>query len=151
MQRPDDWQIRLIQLLAVIGMFIAYFLLLFHSGALVGVCEPSGWDDCGQVSGPGAPYSSIGPIPVALLGLVGYISMFLAVWLKDWLSLLDEYLPEIMVGLTGLALLFSAYLTGLEIFVIHAFCRYCIISAVIVLIQFVLALSYLRSVNQASE
>lgn len=151
MQKPDDWQLRLIQLLAVFGMFIAYFLLLFHNGALVGVCEPSGWDDCGQVSGPGAPYSSIGPIPVALLGLLGYIAMFMAVWLKDWVNLLEEYIPEIMIGLTGLALLFSAYLTALELFVIHAICRYCVISAVIVLIQFILAVSYLRSVNQASE
>jgi len=151
MQRPDDWQLRLIQLLAVFGMFVAYFLLLFHRGDLIGVCEPGGFEDCGQVSGPGAPYSAIGPIPVALIGLLGYIVIFMAVWLKDWIALLDDYLPEIMVGLTGLAFLFTMYLTALEIFVIHAVCRYCLISAGIITIQLILSISYIRSINRAAE
>ena len=151
MQKPDDWQIRFIQLLAVVGMFVAYFLLLFHRGDLIGVCEPGGFEDCGQVSGPGAPYSAIGPIPVALIGLTGYIVMFLAVWLKDWITALDDYLPEIMVGLTGLAFVFTLYLTSLELFVIHAVCRYCLISAGIVTIQLVLAISYIRSANRAVD
>ncbi|MCB8982546.1 MAG: vitamin K epoxide reductase family protein [Ardenticatenaceae bacterium] len=151
MQRPDDWQLRLIQLLAVFGMFVAYFLLLFHRGDLIGVCEPGGFEDCGQVSGPGAPYSAIGPIPVALIGLVGYIVIFLAVWLKDWIAALDDYMPEIMVGLTGLAFVFTLYLTSLELFIIHAVCRYCLISAGIVTLQLILAIFYMRHVNSASD
>ncbi|MCA9969881.1 MAG: vitamin K epoxide reductase family protein [Anaerolineales bacterium] len=146
--RTDDWQIRIIQLLSVAGILVAYFLYLFHEGSLIGVCTASGWDDCGQVSGPDAPYASVGPIPVALIGLIGYVVIFLLTWLRDWWPLLDEYLPELMVGITGLALLFTAWLTGLEIFVIHAFCRYCLVSAAFVLVMFVLSLSYLRSVNR---
>ncbi|MFO7539165.1 MAG: vitamin K epoxide reductase family protein [Chloroflexota bacterium] len=140
-----DWQLRLIQLLAVPGLIVAYYLLLFHEGQLVIVCS-GGWDDCGAVSGPDAPYSSVGPIPVALIGMAGYGLIFMLVWLRDWLPLLDDTLPEIMVSITGLALLFSLWLTGLELFVIHAFCRYCVVSAVIILVMFVLALSYLRGV-----
>jgi vitamin-K-epoxide reductase (warfarin-sensitive) len=139
-----DWQLRLIQLLAVPGLIVAYYLLLFHEGQLVIVCS-GGWDDCGAVSGPDAPYSSVGPIPVALIGMAGYGLIFMLVWLRDWLPLLDDTLPEIMVSITGLALLFSLWLTGLELFVIHAFCRYCVVSAVIILIMFVLAVSYLRT------
>jgi uncharacterized membrane protein len=151
MQRPDDWQLRLIQLLAVVGMFIAYFLLLFHRGDLIGVCEPGGFEDCGRVSGPGAPYSTVGPIPVALIGLLGYIAMFMVVWLKDWVSVVDDYAPEILVGFTGLGFLFSMYLTALEAFVIHAYCRYCLISAGIIIVQLILAISYMRSVNRATD
>ncbi len=142
---------RLIQLLAVPGMIIAFYLLLYHTGDLINVCKPSGWDDCGKVSGPGAPYSAIGPIPVALIGLIGYAAVFLLAWLKDWIPWLEEYSPELMVGLTGIAFLFSLGLTALEIFVIHAICRFCVISAVIVTIMFVLSITYLSRVNQADE
>ena len=50
-----------------------------------------------------------------------------------------------MVGLTGLAFLFTLGLTALEIFVIHAICRFCVVSAVIITIMFILSISYLRS------
>ena len=147
--RTEDWQIRIIQLLSVAGLLIAYFLYLFHEGNLIGVCTPSGWDDCGQVSGPDAPYSSVGPIPVALIGLIGCAFIYLVTWLRDWWPLLDEYLPELLVGTTTLAFLFTLWLTGLEVFVIHAICRYCVISAVFVTIQFALSIHYLREVNRA--
>lgn len=146
-----DWQIKIIQLLSVVGIVIAYFLYLYHEGSLIGVCTPSSWDDCGQVSGPGAPYASVGPIPVALIGMIGYIAIFGLTWLRDWLPLLDEYVPELMLGMTGLAFLFSLWLTVLEIFVIHAVCRYCVISAIIVTVMFVLSISYLRSVNHSAD
>jgi uncharacterized membrane protein len=68
--------------------------------------------------------------------------------LQDWWALVDDYIPEIMVGLTGLAFLFSLGLTSLELFVIHAICRYCIISAVLVTVMFVLSIAYLRGAGQ---
>lgn len=149
--RTEYWQIRIIQILAVAGMMVAYFLYLFHEGKLIGVCTPSAWDDCGQVSGPDAPYSAIGPIPVALIGLVGYVFIYLLTWLRDWLPVVDDYLPELLVGVTGLAFLFSLGLTALEVFVIHAICRYCVVSAVFVTIMFVLSISYLRQSNRTAD
>lgn len=145
---PDDWQVRVIQLLAVPGVILAFYLLLFHEGKLIEVCTPSGWDDCGKVSGPDAPYSAIGPVPVALIGLIGYAALFLVAWLKDWLAVVEDYLPELLVGLTAVAFLFSLGLTGLELFVIHAICRFCVVSAVIITVMFVLALSYMRQVSR---
>lgn len=148
--RVADWQVRIIQLLAVPGLLIAYYLWLFHNGNLVGVCAPSGWDDCGLVSGPDAPFSSLGPVPVAAIGFAGYAIIFALIWLRSWIDAIDDYLPELLVGITLLALLFTLYLTGLELFVIHAFCRYCIVSAAIVIIMFTLAVSYLREMNTAA-
>ncbi|RMG94652.1 MAG: vitamin K epoxide reductase family protein [Chloroflexi bacterium] len=144
MTRPADWQIRLIQLLAVPGLLVSFYLLLYHNGVLVAACGTGGWDDCGVVSGPDALYSAIGPVPVALVGLLGYALIFLLAWLSDWLDVVAEYMPELMLGVTGIALVVTLVLTGLELFVIHAFCRYCVVSAVIVVLMFVLAVSYLR-------
>jgi uncharacterized membrane protein len=145
MNLPDKWQALVIQLLAVPGMLLAYYLLLYHNGVLFTSCTVNEIFDCGQVSGPGAPYSSIGPIPVALIGLIGYATIFLVVWLGNWSDLIDDYLPELLIGLTGLAFIFTLGLTMLEIFVIHAICQFCLYSAIIVLIIFLLALSLVIS------
>ncbi len=98
MTLPKDWQVRLIQLLAVPGMLTAYYLYLYHSGSLFTTCTVNDFFDCGQVSGPGSPYASIGPIPVALIGLLGYAAIFLVVWLRDWLKPIAENLPELIIG-----------------------------------------------------
>ncbi|MCC6602346.1 MAG: vitamin K epoxide reductase family protein [Anaerolineae bacterium] len=143
----QEWQLRLIQLLSVPGMMLAFYLYLFHEGVLVVGCKVGSFWDCGQVSGPGAAYASIGPVPVAFIGLAGYAVIFMLTWLQDWDFPLMDYLPELMVAVTGFALLFSLGLTGLEFFVIRAFCQYCVVSAVLVLILFGLSLSYLRSAN----
>lgn len=149
--RVADWHIRIIQLLAVPGLLISFYLWLFHNGNLVAVCAPSGWDDCGLVSGPDAPFSSVGPVPVAAIGFAGYAVIFGLIWVREWIGLVEAFLPEMLVGVTTVALLFTLYLTGLELFVIHAFCRYCVVSGIIVLIMFLLSLVYLREQNTADE
>ena len=147
----DKWQVRLIQLLAVPGLLVAFYLLLFHNGVLFTTCKAGTWEDCGLVSGPNAPYASIGPIPVALIGLVGYAVIFLLTWLPAWSATIDRYLPQLLLIVIGLALLFTAGLTALEMFVIHAICRYCLVSAGIILAMFLLALSYYRQANRAAR
>jgi len=144
--RATAWQPRLIQLLAVPGLVLAFYLWLFHAGQLnAAACGPTGWDDCGAVSGPGAAYAAVGPIPVAAIGFGGYALIFLLVWLADFVSAIEDYLPELLAGATALALLFTLYLTGLELIVLHAVCRYCLVSAAIVVAMFLVAASYLRA------
>jgi uncharacterized membrane protein len=140
----ESWPVKLIQILAIPGLLLSYYLLLYHNGDLIAVCSGSGWDDCGKVSGPDAPYSTIGSVPVALIGLLGYAAIFLVTWLPTFWPALDDYLPEVLVALTGLGFLFSLFLTGLELFVIRSLCRYCVISALIMTAMFVLAIVLLR-------
>jgi len=143
--RTRNWQIRLIQLLTIPGILTAYYLWLYHEGSLFSACTINSVFDCGQVSGPGARYASIGPIPVAMIGLVGYIFIFFLVWLKEWLPVVEENIAELIIGTTGLAFLFTLWLTGLEFFSLGAFCQYCLYSAAIVTVMFGLSISYLRS------
>jgi uncharacterized membrane protein len=149
--RTDDWQIRLIQLLAVPGLLLAYYLWLYHEGQIISSCTVTDFFDCGRVSGPTAPYASLGPIPVALIGLTGYAAIFLAIWLADFITVLDDYLPEIVLGFTAIALLFTLFLKSLEIFVIGVICQYCLYSAIIVVIMFILALSNLISIKRMAQ
>lgn len=140
-----DWQLRVIQLLAVGGMFVAYFLLLYHEGIISSACGVNDWSNCDAVSGPDAAFSSIGPIPVAALGLLGYLTIFLVAWARDVVPGLRRYTRELLMGLASFALLFTLALTALEAFVLRAWCQYCLLSAAIVLAIFILAISYLRA------
>ncbi len=145
----SEWQLRIIQLLSVPGMVLAYYLWLFHDSKVFPSCTISELWDCGQVSGPSGQFSSLGGVPVALIGLLGYAAIFLLIWLKDWFPALDDNMPELMTIVTGMAFGFTLFLTGLEAFVIHAFCQYCIVSGGIVTIMFVLSLLFLRSSRKA--
>lgn len=149
--RTYRWQIRIIQLLAVPGLLLSYYLWLYHAGYIQSNCTVTDFFDCGRVSGPTAQYSSLGSIPVALIGLAGYGAIFLAIWLAEFVPLLDLHLPKIVLTLTGIALLFTLFLKSLEFFVISAVCQYCLYSAVIVGIMFGLALSSVLSTRRISK
>lgn len=136
-----DWPLRVIQLLAVPGVLISYYLLLYHQELVSYVCEADSYFDCSRVSGPTSPYSSIGGIPVAIFGLIGYAAIFLAVWLRPFVSQIAKYDAELVLGLTGIGMFFTLYLKGLELFVIHAMCEYCLYSAILMLTMFTLSIT----------
>src|SRR5260221_8380034 len=61
------------------------------------------------------------------------------------MSIQDRYadspaMSKLLALITGIGFVFSAWLTSLELFVIHAICQWCVISAIIVTSCFVVAL-----------
>lgn len=91
---------------------------------------------CGEVQS--SPYAILfGFLPIALLGVIGYIGILLA-WLgKKWLPL--KYKNFINMGMWGLGffgIIFSIYLTYLEVFVLRATCSWCILAAVFMIMLF---------------
>jgi uncharacterized membrane protein len=147
----QHWQPRIILLLSVVGIVIAFYLKLYHDGVLFLTCEVDGIFDCGQVSGTYGEYSTLFGIPVATIGLLGYITIFGVIWLQDWLPLVKRQLPLILLVLISVALAFSAYLSALEAFVIGAWCQYCLYSAAIIIVMFLLTVSYWRSTRRDSN
>lgn len=72
-------------------------------------------------------YSTIGGVPVSLLGVLGYVAMAAALLLPLGRRAKWRLLFWLSVAAVG----FSAYLTYLELFVIEAICSWCVASAVI--------------------
>ena len=70
-------------------------------------------------------YATIFGVPVAVVGLVGYSGLLFSASLRGEVGV---YLG-LLVSLVGT--LFSAYLTYLELFVIHAICEWCVASAAV--------------------
>ena len=108
--------------LALIGLGVAGYLTYIHYEGIKPVCGLGG--DCEKVQT--SEWAYLAGVPVALLGLIGYV-----VILATLFSEREEALVAgALVALVGFG--FSAYLTYRELFTIDAICPWCVASAVIV-------------------
>ncbi len=82
-------------------------------------------------------YSSMGDVPVSLLGVLGYAAM--AAVSVSRLGRRTKW--NLLFWLSAAAVGFSAYLTYLELFIIEALCSWCVASAAIAAALFLLAAS----------
>ena len=113
--------------LAVIGLGVASYLTYVHYagfGALVCVGGHGGRSSCETVQS--SVWSKVGGVPVAVLGLIGYVGILGSLVIPD-----GEGSRLATLGLTLMGFAFSAYLTYRELFSIHAICEWCVSSAVI--------------------
>jgi uncharacterized membrane protein len=92
----------------------------------------AGFHSCNAVAE--SSYSHMGLIPVAFLGLLGYVAILAVA--AFWLRVGDRWGDWPLLLIWGMALggaAYSAYLTYLELFVIDAVCIWCVAQAVIML------------------
>jgi len=123
-------------LLAFLGAMDALYLWIYKISNNDKMCLGSG--DCATVNY--SPYSEIYGIPVALLGLLAYLAILAILFLEPSWKLLEKIGVYAVFGLSLVGVLFSAYLTFLEFYVINAVCPFCIISAIVILIIFILSI-----------
>lgn len=128
-----------IALLSLVGLLVAAYLYLYQTGRIGTLACGSGGCEAVQAS----RYSHFLGLEVSLIGLGGYAVLLVA-------ALGGGSGPgaaRLLALLGGIGVLFTAYLTWLELFVIHAVCRWCLGSAVIITAIFVLALLELRALR----
>jgi uncharacterized membrane protein len=130
------------RLLSLAGMGISAYLTWTHLANQSVACGQS--QDCDIVQQ--SIYSEIAGIPVALFGLIAYAVLFVLTLLRGrvpdpW----DDYVPLAVFGISLIGMLYSAYLTYLELFVIYAICRWCVSSAIIITAIFALSLPDLKA------
>jgi uncharacterized membrane protein len=118
-----------IALLALIGFFIALYLWLYKIGAIGVLKCGSGACEAVQTS----RWADLLGVPVALFGVVGYAVLFLVALVGAQPAFAMRRAPTVLLAvLASGGLLFTLYLTYLELAVIHAICRWCVGSAVII-------------------
>lgn len=123
--------------LALAGFFVALYLTLFKLGVIgqlacgVGSCDTVNLSAWGSFLG----------LPVAAWGMGYYALLFAVAFAGEHDRWMDHpMLPRLILLLAGWGLIFSGYLTYLELFVIHAICMWCVISALIVVMILALAI-----------
>lgn len=116
---------------AFLGLADATYLTVLHYARIVVPCAASG-NPCEAVQT--SIYSHIFGVPVSLLGAVGYLLILVALFLRDGH---DTRLAALGVALFGIV--FSGYLTYREAFTLHEYCEWCLGSAFLMLLTFLLA------------
>ena len=132
-----------IALLALVGLFVALYLWLHalgYGGAIK--CGASGGCETVQTS----QWAVFLGLPVAFYGVVGYVVVLVValVALRP-AALAQRPWNVLLAGLATVGVLFTAYLTYLELFVIQAICRWCVGSAIIITLIWIVSLLSLRS------
>jgi uncharacterized membrane protein len=130
-----------IALLALVGFFVALYLWLHALG--IGGALKCGTGGCETVQT--SRWAVLLGVPVAFYGVVGYFAMLVvAILALRPAALAQRQWSLVLVGLATVGVVFTAYLTYVELFVLHAICRWCVGSAVIITLTWIIALAALR-------
>lgn len=116
--------------LAILGIIVSSLALREHYREYGdSPCSINERWDCGVVNH--SPYAMLGPIPVAAVGILGYIFMVALAFLRSYRLLL-------VPAFAGLA--FSLYLAHVERDILGVWCIYCVISLGIISLMSLLTL-----------
>lgn len=127
---------RLMIVLAGVGLAVATYLTVVHYVGFSALACTGGGAHSSCQTVQSSQWSELAGIPVALLGLIGYIGILGSLLVRD-----REATRLATLGLTTIGFGFSAYLTYREAASIHAYCEWCLSSAVIMTILFLCAVS----------
>lgn len=130
-----------IVLLALVGLLVATYLWLYKIGVLGELRCGTGSCEYVQTS----RYAELLGVPVALYGVAGYATLLivgLAALQPGWAA--DRRVGVLLAALATVGFGFTLYLTAIELFVLHAICRWCVASAVIMTVTWVLSVADLR-------
>ena len=123
-------------LIALVGVFIATYLTLYKLGVIGTLACGTGSCETVQLS----RWGTFLGLPVAAWGVGFYVLVLVLALLglqERWEQSRGIALALVLV--TGWGVVFSAWLTYLELGVIRAICRYCVASACLTIALFVLA------------
>jgi uncharacterized membrane protein len=146
--QPDKTALPLLwatAILTILGAADSLYLLIYKLTGNSRMCLGNG--GCHNVNF--SSYSEIYGIPVSLFGIAAYLAILSILFLEGHLKIAKENGPLAIFGISLGGVAFSAYLTYLEIYIIDAICPFCVASAVIIILIFILAI--IRLVKQTSN
>ena len=117
-----------IALLALVGILISAYMTAYKLGMLGSIMCGTGGCETVQNS----PWSVFLGVPVPVIGLIGYGTLFGTALLGVQPRFEDDRrVPLVLIAGAVIGAAFSVYLTWLEVSVIHAWCRWCVVSAIL--------------------
>ena len=137
-----------IALLSLGGVFLAAYLTLYKLGLIEQLACGTGSCEVVQSS----RWSRLWGQPVALWGTLFYLGMFAASVAGSFGNLVESRRVSVaMTLMSGWGVLFSGWLTYVEIARLHAICRYCVASAALVVVLFALSAADLRGIPAGAD
>jgi uncharacterized membrane protein len=118
---------------ALDSTYLTWIKLTHNEAQCVG-----GLGDCFTVNT--SKYSEIYGIPIAVIGLLAYLAIIAILILEPRIEFFKDNGPLMVFGLSLIGVIYSAFLTYLEAAVIHAWCPYCVLSAIAITVIFIVSL-----------
>lgn len=133
-KKPSKWLIYAIIAISFIGFLDASYLTINHyRGTNVG-CSLTG--GCEKVLT--SEYALIFNIPVALIGALFYLTVFILALI--YTDLKKPLIIKILAVITALAFLSTLRFVYIQLFVLKSICQYCMLSAITSTLLFILSL-----------
>ena len=123
--------------LSLVGLFISLYLLwVYTSPSRPLVCLTGGCDTVRA-----SRYAHVMGYPMPIFGALMYAAVALLLFAEPLMaSWTVRGIRFLVLAILSVAFLFSVYLTGLEAFVIHAWCEWCVTSAIVITLMLALAI-----------
>jgi vitamin-K-epoxide reductase (warfarin-sensitive) len=122
----------LLLLLALAGVIDSSLALKIHYDTGTEPCSINEHWDCGIVNH--SPFSEIHHVPVAAIGILGYLVLAVLALARR---------PLLLLLASGVGLAFAIHLSGIEKNVLEVWCLYCVISQAIIALITLLSLAWL--------
>ncbi|OGY29156.1 MAG: hypothetical protein A3F35_03140 [Candidatus Woykebacteria bacterium RIFCSPHIGHO2_12_FULL_45_10] len=137
---------RIIFFLTLSGLAISFYLLYTYTASSPIVCLNSG---CETVRA--SPYAYFFGVPLPAFGALMYVGIFVLSFLRTTLSKNQSgKIAKAILSFSFVGVAISAYLTYLEAFKIHAYCLWCVSSAVVISLIFLVSLFEVRRLDANS-
>ena len=130
-----------IAVLSLVGLMVSTYLSMYKLGYLGEIQCTIGGCETVQTS----VYADLLGLPVSVWGMGAYITLLalaMAGLQPRWQG--ARWVALGLFGVSAVGVAFSGYLTYLEAFVIHAWCQWCVVSAILVTLIFLLSIPGLR-------
>ncbi|MBE9524635.1 MAG: vitamin K epoxide reductase family protein [Chloroflexi bacterium] len=126
-------------ILVIVGLIDSVYLAWLKFANATAACGNIG--DCESVNS--SPYAEVAGIPIALFGAGAYFIMLLLLILEPRNKFWGANATLGLFGISLVGVLYSAYLTYVEIAILHAICPYCVLSAVVLVILLAISIKKL--------
>ena len=131
--------------LAILGALVSVYMTIFKLTENNKMCLGNG--GCSVVNS--SSYSEVSGIPVALVGVGGYLAILAVLLIENRNKFFKQNGTLIVFGLSLVGFLFTLYLIYVELALIHALCPFCVTSQITMTLLFILSVT--RLVRQPSN
>ena len=128
--------------LALLGLAVSIYMTVYKYSGIDSMCLGSG--DCHTVNF--SRYADINGIPVAVFGVIGYITILAIHWFEGKIKFLEDNGSMIFFGIALIGFFFTLWLVYVEVALIKAYCPFCITSQITMTLIFIL--SVIRVIRQ---
>jgi uncharacterized membrane protein len=121
----------ILAILAVAGIVVSYLALRVHYSTDSAPCSINEKWDCGIVNH--SPYAVINGVPVAALGIAGYLLIALLALARR---------RGLLLIATAIGMGFALYLSNIEAHVLGVWCVYCVTSQALIAVLMILSMAW---------